>query len=56
LNINKALRRENKISRRKNGHQVDNRNIFILEEEKVKRKREIEQKRLEKLQQQDSSI
>lgn len=47
-NIDKAFRRDSKINRRKNGHQVDNRNIFILEEEKKKRKEEWDKRRKEK--------
>lgn len=44
--INKAIRRDNKISKRKTGHQVDIRNT--AEEEKKKRAKEWERRRQEK--------
>jgi hypothetical protein len=46
VNIFKAIHRDSEISKRKNGHVVDNRNIFVLEEQqrkkadKAKRKQE----------------
>lgn len=46
--LERSLRREKQIQRRKNGHQVDNKGIFLLEEQKVKRKQEIQRLRKEK--------
>jgi hypothetical protein len=50
--INHSLSRENKINKRRNSMRIDNRNIFILEEEKRKKAEEIkkarEERRLEK--------
>ena len=48
MNIYKSMRRDTKINKRKNGHQVDNRNIFIIEGEKRKRAEAIQRKREEK--------
>ena len=47
MNIYKAIRRERKRAKRKNGMQIDNRNIFQLEEQK-KKKAEWEKRRKEK--------
>lgn len=48
MNITKCGNRDRKISKRKNGHVVDNRNIFVLEE--IKRKKAEKAKRkLERL-------
>jgi hypothetical protein len=46
MNLFKASKRDRELSRKKHGHVVDNRNIFVLEEiqrkkaEKIKRKQE----------------
>jgi hypothetical protein len=37
VNILKSIHRDREISRRKNGHVVDNRNIFLLEEQQIKK-------------------
>jgi hypothetical protein len=37
MKISKATQRDSKRSKRKNGMQVDNKGIFLLEEQKVKR-------------------
>ncbi len=46
--IDKASRRDSKINKRRSGHQVDNRNIFILEEQKKKRSEAWKRKRKDK--------
>jgi hypothetical protein len=46
--IYKALRRDRKINRRRTGHQVDGRSVFLLEEEKKKRAEAIKRRREEK--------
>jgi hypothetical protein len=48
VNVYKSTRRDSKINRRKNGHQVDNTSIFVIEEQKKKRAKQIQQERLEK--------
>jgi hypothetical protein len=53
MNISKAQNRDRKQTKRTRGMQVDNRNIFILEEEKRKRALRIQQEREKKLQEQD---
>jgi hypothetical protein len=35
--LSKALKRDRKINRKRSGHQVDNKGIFLLEEQKYKR-------------------
>lgn len=35
--LDKALKRDKKIHKRKHGHVIDNKGIFILEEMKIKR-------------------
>jgi len=47
MKLDKALRRERKRNKRTSGMQVDNKNIFVLEEEKRK-KAEWERRRKEK--------
>lgn len=53
--IDKALRRDSKINKRKYGHQVDGRSIFILQEiaqkkaEKIKAQREKEKRKAEEI-------
>lgn len=48
MKIHKALKRDKKIQRRKSGHTMDNRSIFLLEEEKKKRALQIRKEREEK--------
>lgn len=45
MNLKKALRRDNEIEKRKNGHKVDNKNIFLLEEIKKKKAEQIKKER-----------
>ena len=45
MNISKAIKRDREINRRKSGHRVDNRNIFLLEEEKKKKAEQIKKER-----------
>ena len=54
--ISKAISRDRKINRRKNGHQIDNRGIFVIEETKRERARKIKQQREEKESLKESSI
>jgi hypothetical protein len=49
MNINKANNRDRKINKRKYGMLIDNRNIFILEEEQKKRSLQIKKERKNKL-------
>jgi hypothetical protein len=46
MNIKKAYSRDRKKKKNKDGMQVDNRNIFQLEEAKIKRALQIQQERL----------
>ena len=46
--IDKALRREKKINKRKNGHQEDGRSVFLLEEIKNKKARKAHDERLKR--------
>jgi len=39
MKLQKATRRERKINKRKFGHKVDNRSIFISEEQLIKRRK-----------------
>jgi hypothetical protein len=45
MKINKATRRDNKINKRKNGMQVDNKSIFTITDAQKKRDLEIKNKR-----------
>ena len=40
MNIHKVNRRDRKLNRRKNGHQVDGRSVFLIQE--IQRKRSLE--------------
>jgi hypothetical protein len=47
-NLKKSLRRDREIDRRKNGHQVDGRSLFIIKEIQRKRSEEIKRNRIQK--------
>ena len=48
MNINKALKRDKKISKRKNGHVVDSKSVFTIERLAKERALEIRSKRKQK--------
>jgi hypothetical protein len=45
MDIKKALKRDNKISKRRNGHQEDGRSVFAIKEEQRKRAQRIRTER-----------
>ena len=45
MNLTKAIQRDREINKRKNGHRVDNRSIFLLEEQKKKKAEQIRKER-----------
>jgi hypothetical protein len=48
LKIEKAIKRDREIARRRGGHKVDNKGIFTLLEEQKKRAKNIKKERKEK--------
>lgn len=56
MKLSKALRRDEERNKRKYGHRTDNRNVFLIQEEKIKRAEEIKKKRLAKEQERDSCL
>lgn len=48
MKIQKAIRRDRDIQRRRGGHQVDNKGIFIVLEEQKKKAKKIKKERKEK--------
>jgi hypothetical protein len=48
VNITKASRRDVEISKRKNGHQVDGKGVFLIKEIQKKKYNEIKRNRIRK--------
>lgn len=48
MNLNKATKRDRKRQKRKYGHVVDGRSVFVIEEVKVKKALKIKKEREEK--------
>lgn len=46
MKVSKAMRRDRKFKKRKYGMKIDNKNIFLLEEEKRKKALQIKQERI----------
>ena len=48
MNLHKASKRDNKISKRRNGHQEDGRSVFTIKRLQKERAQEIERERKRK--------
>ena len=48
MNINKCARRDREIDKRKNGHRVDGKGVFLIKEIQKKKYNEIKRNRIRK--------
>lgn len=56
MKLSKAIRRDAEIQRRRTGHVVDNKGIFLQQEEQRKRAEKIKQERKQKEELQEASL